>query len=344
LSAGQLRPLIVPVFIPNVGCPHRCLFCEQERITSQKDQFVNGEYVKNILDSAVRSRRFDLKRRPQVAFYGGTFTNLPNDLLVTLLEAVNPYIKQGLFHSIRVSTRPDAIEKNTLLTMKAYGVRTVELGAQSMDNDVLFQAGRGHTVEDTIKAVQCLKQHAFKVGIQLMPGLPGDSKVKFRLTTKKVMALKPDMVRLYPALVIRGTGLARLYREDRYRPLKLQNAVEICLEACLLFESLGIPVIRMGLMSSPTLLEDGQIVAGPWHPAFGFLVRSAMFHKNIEPGLPLFKAAAQIIIFVPPKQISLLRGYKNQGLKAIEDKTGAKVVAVRPDDSLSHGIIRIEKK
>jgi histone acetyltransferase (RNA polymerase elongator complex component) len=204
-------------------------------------------------------------------------------------------------------------------------------------------SNRGHTAEDTVKAVQVLKRYGFRVGIQLMPGLPGDSKERFRSTITKVIILRPNMVRLYPAIVIRGTELAYWFRKGRYEPLRLEEAVEICAEGCVRLENQGIPVIRIGLMSSPTLLEEGQIVGGPWHTAFGFLVRSHIHHQNMQKDLPGWGVVSQIKISAPKSEISLVRGYKNQGLQLIKRKTGAGVISVEPDDSILPGQVRIEK-
>jgi histone acetyltransferase (RNA polymerase elongator complex component) len=335
--------LIVPIFIPNQGCPHRCIFCEQERITSQVGQTVDGKHVKKILDKSIRINDFNRLANPEIAFFGGTFTRLPTGRIRELLEAVNPYIQKGLFHSIRVSTRPDALDEERLELMKSYGVLTVELGAQSMDNKVLSLSKRGHTAEDTVNAVKALRKKGFRVGIQLMPGLPGDSEKKMRSTVTEVIKLQPDMVRLYPTLVIQGTELARLYSEGRYRPMPLEKAVDVCIESCIRLEAKDIPVIRIGLMSSPSLLEKGQIVAGPWHPAFGFLVRSGIHQKGIEPDLPRHGEASKINIRVRKREIPLLRGYKNKGLEWIERKTGAKVNGIEHDDSIPPGRVRIEK-
>lgn len=339
----QLKPLIVPIFIPNLGCPNRCVFCEQERITSQIGQKINREHVKKVLDKAITSKGFDVRREPEVAFYGGTFTRLPLGRIRELIEAVVPYIRKGFFRSIRVSTRPDALDKKRLEVMKGYGVDTIELGAQSMDDEVLLLSQRGHTAEDTVKAVQILRRIGFRVGIQLMPGLPGDSNEKFRSTIRQVIGLQPDMVRLYPTLVIRGTELALWYKEGKYQPLRLEDAVDICIDSCIQLESEDIPVIRVGLMSSPSLLEKGQIIAGPWHPSFGFLVRSGIHQKKIEPLLPRPGTASKIRITVPKRDIPMVRGYKNQGIKWIETRTGAKIVKVESDDSIPPGRVRIEK-
>ena len=343
MSKGRPGHLIVPIFIPNQGCPHRCIFCEQERITSQVGGPVDGQHVKKALDRSLQTNDFSSRLNTEVAFFGGTFTRLSTGRIRELLEAVSPYIQKGLFHSIRVSTRPDALDEERLDLMKSYGVTTVELGAQSMDNNVLSISQRGHTAEDTINAVRFLRAWDFRVGIQLMPGLPGDSEEKIHSTVSKVITLKPDMVRLYPTLVIQGTELACLYREGRYRPMSLEKAVHVCIESCARLEAKDIPVIRIGLMSSPTLLQKGQIIAGPWHPAFGFLVRSGIHQKGIEQDLPKPGEASKIKIRVPEREIPLLRGYKNRGLKWIEQKTGAVIVGIQADNSIASGRVLIEK-
>ena len=343
MLAGKIRPLIIPVFIPFQGCPHRCVFCDQERISSQRGKKIDKDHVERILKQAIHSDGFDPRRSPEVAFYGGTFTNLPLDQIEGLLEAVTPFIEQKIIHRIRVSTRPDSLDEKRLKAMKQKGVFLVELGAQSMDNRVLDLSERGHSAEDTVSAVELLKKYGFEVGIQLMPGLPGDSSDRFYSTVKRVLELRPHVVRLYPAVVIRGTGLADLYDKGSYNPLGLDEAVDICMESCIQFENEGIPVIRIGLMSSPSLLEKGQVVAGPWHPAFGFLVRSAIYQRCIEPQLSGLGKVHHITIKVPGRDIPLIRGYRNQGLEKIKDRTGATVVKVKADDSMPEGQIKVER-
>ena len=298
--------------------------------------------MRNTLDAAIHTHGFDPKRNTELAFYGGTFTGLKKARMESLLEAAAPYVESGMVQSIRISTRPDSLDEQRLRILKAYAVSTVELGAQSMNDRVLALSQRGHSAEDTITAVRMLKNHGFQVGIQLMPGLPGDSREEFSATAKKVLALKPHMVRLYPALVIKGTGLARMHSEGVYQPFSLEEAVNLCVESVLLFEGNGIPVIRIGLMSSPSLLEKGHIVSGPWHPAFGCLVRSAIHLRGITPDLPAPGDAEQIRIYTPMREIPLVRGYKNRGLQKIEQITGARVMGVVPDDTVPLGRIRLE--
>lgn len=344
MSFGRAgSPLIVPVFIPSEGCPFRCIYCSQEKITGQIKTPVNGDHVRRVLDRAVASERFPLSPKREVAFYGGTFTNLPEARMTELLEAVQPYLGAGLFDSIRVSTRPDEIDEERLEAMRSLGVSTVELGVQSMNAEVLSVSKRGHTPEDTIASAHLLKACGYKVGVQLMPGLPGDGEDSFYRTIEDVIRLRPDMVRLYPAVVIRGTELAAWYRNGRYTPLTLEEAVHLCAEGCMRLEREGIPVIRIGLMSSPSLLQEGFIVAGPWHTAFGFLVRSGIFQKHIEPYLPKAGEVTKMGIRVHRKEIPLLRGYKNQGVRLIQEKTRAGISYIRPDDSVPSMRIKVDR-
>jgi len=342
MPEGRQKRFIVPIFIPNQGCPHRCIFCEQEKITSEKKRPINAARVTGIIETAVRSKKFDNKHA-EVAFYGGTFTSLKPEVIKELLGAVAPYLKKGLFSGIRVSTRPDSLDEERLNLMKFYDVRTVELGVQSMDNHVLEMSRRGHYAEDSEKAIGLLKEKGFCVGVQLMPGLPGDSRDIFLSTVEKVISLRPDMARLYPALVIRGTALARMYDRGNYIPLALEEAVEICAESCSRLEGAGIPVIRLGLMSSPALLDQGQILAGPWHTAFGFLVRCRIFQKNVESQLPSYGQMSRIKIRILDKEIPLLRGYRNEGLHWVASRTGAEVMGVKGDSSLPPGKIEVCK-
>ncbi len=335
--------LIVPVFIPHQGCPFQCIYCRQDKITDHPVEPVSTSYIKKILDTSLESPRYLSAHTKEVAFYGGTFTNLPRKRMVEVLEAVGPYLEKGLFHSIRVSTRPDSIKEGRLELMKSYGVSTVELGVQSMDDTVLSLSKRGHTSRDTIRAVALLKQYGFKVGVQLMPGLPGDSESTFNDTISRAIGLAPDMARLYPAIVIRETELASMYESGVYIPLTLEQAVRICGEGCSRLEDSGIPVIRIGLMSSPSLLVDGEMVAGPWHSAFGFLVRSYIHHKKIGGFLPEFNGTAAIGIRTPAREIPLVRGYKNEGVRLLEKKTGARIIYVKPDDSIPPGSIEVDE-
>jgi histone acetyltransferase (RNA polymerase elongator complex component) len=254
LSKKVKRHFIIPIFIPHQGCPHRCIFCQQKTITNHSESLLSPDDIRITIELAIKSKHFLDQKPKEVAFYGGTFTSLPTASMTKILGAVRPYMKKGIIQTIRVSTRPDSLGEDKLDILDSFGVSTVELGVQSMDNRVLLLSNRGHTSLDTIEAVTLLKKGGFKVGIQLMPGLPGDSKGVFMDTIDKVIGLKPDMARLYPTLVIKGTRLAQWYKQGKYIPMGLKDTVDLCKEACIKLENSGIPVIRIGLMSSPSLL------------------------------------------------------------------------------------------
>jgi histone acetyltransferase (RNA polymerase elongator complex component) len=263
--------MIIPFFIPHSGCPHRCVFCNQKKITGEHDQPVPDSIPAKIADYL----KTDKKKKPvQVAFYGGTFTALPLEAQRRYLATVQPFIESGKVESIRVSTRPDCITEEVLSLLTEHRASTVELGAQSMDDSVLACAGRGHTAADTARAVALLRKHAFSVGIQLMPGLPGDSRERFFTTVDRTIDIKPDVVRIYPTLVIKDTPLEELYYAGRYTPLSLEEAVRWCKVALGRFEESGITVIRIGLQPTQELLKPGTIVKGPFHPSFRQLVQT----------------------------------------------------------------------
>ena len=263
--------MIIPFFIPHSGRPHQCVFCNQKRITGEHNPPVPESIPAKIADYL----KTDNKKKPvQVAFYGGTFTALPPEIQRRYLAVVQPFIEAGKVESIRVSTRPDCITEEGLSLLKDHRVSTVELGAQSMDDYVLARSGRGHNAADTVRAVALLRKRAFSIGIQLMPGLPGDSRERFFTTVDRTIDIRPDVVRIYPALVIRDTPLEELFYAGRYAPLSLEEAVMWCKVALGRFEQSGIRVIRMGLQPTEELLKPGTIVKGPYHPSFRQLVQT----------------------------------------------------------------------
>jgi len=332
---------IIPIFLPHQGCSHRCVFCQQQTITNYRGKQPTDDEIKNTIELAIRSKQFSDKRSKEVAFFGGTFTSLPISSMTKMLGAVKPYIEKGIIQSIRLSTRPDSLSEDKLNILKSFNVSTVELGVQSMDDGVLLLSNRGHTSQDTINAFKMLKRRGFAVGAQLMPGLPGDSKEIFMNTIDKVIGLRPDMVRLYPTLVIRGTKLAKWYKQGRYTPMELNDTINLCKEACIQLENAGIPVIRIGLMSSPSLLEEGEIIAGPWHPSLGFLIRSAIHLEKIRPYLPAVGETKTILLHAPHKEIPLLVGYKRSGMRYIETITGSVIKDIIPDDTIPCGEVAV---
>jgi histone acetyltransferase (RNA polymerase elongator complex component) len=306
------RPLVIPVFAPQEGCPHRCVYCDQGTITGvTSPNWSRASLQAHVEDFLARSRRYPV----EVAFYGGSFTLLPQTRQAFYLEAVQGFLQQGRVQSLRLSTRPDAVSARNLRFLHAMGVSTVELGVQSLNDRVLAASARGYTNMEVLQATGLLRDYGFHVGFQLMPGLPGEDRATFLETIDKSAAVRPDFVRLYPTVVLRGTLLEDLYRRGFYRPLSLPEAVDWCKEALLRFSRNSIPIIRMGLQTSPTLERPGAIVAGPHHPAFGQLVKSALWYDRIFPDLAeVSRRTPEPIIRVHPSDLADVRGHRNGNL------------------------------
>jgi len=303
---------IIPVFIPHAGCPHQCVFCNQKTISGQKERGINAARAQ-IEKYAAWTK---LSAENELAFYGGSFTALPMEFQEELLNLAEQYRKKGLIGNIRISTRPDYIDETILALLRKHGVKTVELGAQSLDDKVLAEAERGHTGAQVTEAVKLLKAEGFIVGLQFMVGLPREDWHSLKETLKQAIALKPSIARIYPLLVIRDTPLAESYADGKYSPLTLDEAVE---QTFYLYQGLtenGIKVIRMGLQPDSELCQEGNILAGPFHPSFGELVKSYGYklaiQKQIEE-LPVGKY--EMIITHPPNLASIIRGMHKTNLK-----------------------------
>ncbi len=322
--------MIIPFFIPHAGCPHQCVFCNQKKITGRTETAPSDLTVciRRYLDTAPSAPPH------QVAFYGGTFTALPIALQKEYLKLTQPFIHAGFVKSIRLSTRPDAITREILDLLRAYTVETVELGVQSMNDRVLSLSGRGHSASDTASAVDVLKDYGFKIGLQLMPGLPGDSRQTFLSTMGQTIALKPDFVRLYPALVIRDTPLESLYHAGQFTPLSLDDAVSLCRHALIQFEDAGIDVIRIGLQPTEELERAGTIVAGPYHPAFRQLVESSIMLDRIRAVLAGAGAGTNSVqVMVNPADLSSAIGQKRSNIAALRKEFG-RDIRIRADSGV----------
>ncbi|MBQ3055013.1 MAG: radical SAM protein [Oscillospiraceae bacterium] len=256
---------------------------------------------------------------PQVAFYGGSFTALSDEAQTAYLDAVQPFLKNGSVREIRLSTRPDAIDEACAARLFAAGVREIELGAQSMENPVLLASGRGHTAEDTRIASRIIKKFGFRLVLQMMVGLPGETSSK--TTAHEIISLAPDAVRIYPVAVVKGTPLELLWREGQYQPLTLEQGVSICADLLELFSEHGIAVIRMGL--HPTLELDHAVCAGVYHPAFGELVRSECFYRKARTILE--KTEREQILMVHPSRLSCMIGQKKKNLIRLKEEFGQNI-------------------
>jgi len=335
------KPYIIPIFIPQLGCPHQCVYCHQSTITGVKP-YLDLKRIKKQIDFFLFRKRHPKRKDVQIAFYGGSFTALNPKWRNKLLTLAFQYVQTGQVHSIRLSTRPDAINKIVLSELKTYGVKTIELGVQSFDNKVLDICQRGHDIEAVYKATELIKAWGFQLGWQLMPGLPGESAESRKNTIDGVIKWQPHFVRIYPTLVLKNTVLAKWWEEKKYFPLSLTEAVEICKEMVLIFQKANIPVIRLGLQASESLMQPGHILAGPWHPAFGEWVKSAIILEKLRSIFKDYFSKAKIInIFVHPTKISQVIGHKRRNYQKLKAYFPQKRIAIFCDLGLKREEIKI---
>ena len=340
----KTKPFIIPIFLPQWGCPYRCIYCHQEQITQTRRREIHRADFSTLVESGLNSRRRTPGRRVELAFYGGTFTLLPAPVREDLLAWAAHYIRQGRVEAIRLSTRPDALSDEGLWNLKAAGVETVELGVQSLNDQALERSGRGHSAQDSFNAVQLLKKFSLGVGIQLMAGLPGDTPEGFNQTIREVRDLKPDLVRIYPTVVFPETVLAQWVEKGRYTPLALEEAVSLCRGAVDLLETAGIPVIRLGLQSHDRMSLGKAFLAGPYHPAFGDLVRGESFLMKIKQDLAGRKSfrEADLELRVADRDIGFLTGNNRENLKKLKTDLGISRLQVAADPALPSGKWQIQ--
>lgn len=286
----------ISIFVPHQGCPCQCSFCNQKTITG-KTSAPTAEDVKSAVETALKRKNFEY----EIAFFGGSFTAIDRKYMTELLEAAYPYVKDGQVKGIRISTRPDCIDKEILELLKKYGVTSIELGAQSMDDDVLLANRRGHTSDDVVNASRLIKSYGFELGLQMMTGLYKDTEEKAVETAEKIIALSPATVRIYPTVVLKNTYLAELYKAEVYVPLNAFDSAELCARLVPMFENAGIKIIRLGLHSSEDIKKN--MLAGGFHDSFGELVKSRLMVEKI-----LALPPKDYQVTVNPKSLSKLKG------------------------------------
>jgi histone acetyltransferase (RNA polymerase elongator complex component) len=332
-TKSKAKPFIIPIFLPHAGCPHRCVFCNQSLITGVNSR-ISAIQVRNSVESFLK---YKSERRGivQIAFFGGNFLGIDIDEIKRLLAEAAAFVKAGRVNSIRFSTRPDTIDPERLDIIKNFPVATIELGVQSMDDRVLSVTKRGHSSPHAVKAVQRLKEFDYEIGVQLMVGLPGDDPGRLLASARRVADLKPDFIRIYPTVVVAGSSLAKLYKESRYTPLPLKDAVTQVKELYRFFNRRNIQVIRMGLQATDDLEKGSTILAGPYHPSFGHLVYSEIFLDMAMSAIQSTPPKGDSVgLHVHPRSVSKMRGLKNENIKKLCRKFHLKSIEIIPDDSL----------
>lgn len=309
---------IVPVFVPHYGCPNDCIFCNQRKITNY-EKSIDIDSVREYIDTYISYfKTREVKR--EIAFYGGSFTGIKREDMISYLQIANEYINSGQIDSIRLSTRPDYIDEEILTILRKYKVETIELGVQSMNDEVLEANNRGHNSQAVICASNLIHDYGFKLGLQMMIGLYKDDEKTALDTAKKFIELNPDVVRIYPTLVIEDTYLETLYKLNKYKPLDTEEAVRIIKPIYALFKSEDIDVSRIGLQPTENINEEGSVVAGPFHAAFRQLVEQELYREAIEDVLSLYKNIETLTIEVPNSKMSYIVGNKGVNKKYLIDK------------------------
>ena len=323
----------ISIFVPHIGCPNMCSFCNQRHITGIHVA-PNASDVIDAVKTACASTKYDATTT-EIAFFGGSFTAINRTYMQALLETAYDFVKDGLVSGIRISTRPDAIDEEILNLLKNFGVTSIELGAQSLNDDVLLLNNRGHNAQDVINASKLIKKHGFSLGLQMMTGLYGDCDDFAIATAQKIIDLCPDTVRIYPTIVLKNTDLAALYFDNKYKPQTLDQAVDLCSRLLTMFNNANINVIRLGLHS----IENDSYVAGPWHPAFSELCHSKILLKNAQ---EILCEEGNYILYVNPMSVSKMIGQHKTNIEFLK-KLGFDCV-VKTDNSLSCYEVKSERR
>ena len=338
------KEYIIPIFVPHLGCPNACVFCNQTKISGEQKE-VRAKDVKETIEYYLSNFQSENKEI-EVAFFGGSFTGIAEERQKELLEAAYEYIKIGKINSIRISTRPDYINKDILKRLKKYKVRTIELGVQSANDYILKQSHRGHTFEDVKKASKLIRWYGFYLGHQMMVGLPESTRLDEINTAKELIKLKPKMVRIYPVLVIHNTKLEKDYLEGKYKPLTVVQAVETCKEIVPIFREKGIDIIRIGLQNTDEItdpsVKGSEVVAGPYHPAFRQLVEANLWYDDILKRIKEMNTKVKRVkIIINPKDVNNVVGHKRENIQKLKDVYELDLI-IEQDEKMKEGKFKLE--
>ncbi len=340
------KQYIIPIFVPHLGCPNDCIFCNQKSISGQKTEMTK-EKAKEIIDNYLKSiKKGNENVKIEIAFFGGSFTAIKEEKQEELLKVAYEYVKSGEVESIRISTRPDAINKEILKRLKKYGVKTIELGVQSANNYILKRINRGHSFEDVKKASKLIRRYGFRLGHQMMVGLPESTRLDEINTAKQLIKLKPKMVRIYPTLVIKNTKLEKEYEEGIYKPLSVVQTVETCKDLVRMFADKKIDIIRVGLQTTDEISEPGsknsEVVAGPFHPALRQLVESAMWYDAIVGKIKKLNVKVkEVAVTVNPADSNNVIGHKKENVIKLKETYDVDLV-LKQDEKIKQGKSKIE--
>ena len=337
------KEYIIPIFVPHLGCPNDCTFCNQKKISGQT-KMITAKDVKNTIEEYLKSFKYPDKYI-EVAFFGGSFTGIEIEKQEELLAVTYEYIKAKKVDSVRISTRPDYINKEILKRLKKYGVKTIELGVQSTNDFILKKCRRGHTFEDVKKASKLIRRFGFILGHQMMVGLPESTRKDELDTAKDLIKLRPKIIRIYPVLVIKGTKLEEEYLLGEYEPLTVDQSVEISKNLLAIFNKKKIKVIRIGLQNTTEITdpnnESSQVIAGPYHPAFRQLVESALWYDVICNKIKRINIKIKDVqIDANPYDLNNIIGHKKCNIKKIDEIYNTNLI-IRANDKIKRGKFKI---
>ena len=337
------KQYIIPIFVPHLGCPNDCIFCNQKSISGQTKQ-ITKEDVRKIVEEHLKY----IKENSivEIAFFGGSFTAIEEKKQIELLDIAHEFVKQKKVDGIRISTRPDCIDTKVLKRLKKYKVKTIELGVQSASDYILKKAGRGHTFKDVKKASKLIKLYGFNLGHQMMVGLPESTHFDEINTAKQLIKLKPKIVRIYPVLVLKNTKLEKEYNEGKYKALTLVQAVETCKELVKLFAKKNIEIIRIGLQPTDTISspsnENSEVIAGPFHPAFRQLVEAGIWNDVIvEKIKKLNTKVKEVEVTINPIDVNNVIGQNRENITNLKELYDVDLI-VKSDKNIKQGKSKIE--
>lgn len=339
MSTMSKNHYIIPIFVPMEGCPHQCVFCNQDKITNSDEEKVDGQFVRDTIEEYISTIQ-NKDATIEVSFFGGTFTGIPIEKQNELLAVAKEYKDKCIIDKIHMSTRPDYIDVNILDNLKRFDVDVIELGVQSLDEEVLRESGRGHSVEDVIRASKLINDYGITLGHQIMLGLPSDTEEKDIYSVKESIKMNPKIARIYPSLVITDTPMAKMFKRGTYEPYSLEKAVDVSKILYKMYKEAGVNVIRIGLQPTENISEGGDVIAGPFHSAFRELVDSSIISDEI------IKYANEndgdINIYVNNNTISKIYADKKRYFLKTKESLKDRNIKVSIDNTLEKNVIKVE--
>ena len=318
-----MKQVTIPIFVPHLGCPCQCTFCNQRTITGVTP--MTAECAREVIESHLST--IPSQTHTELAFFGGSFTAIRREDMVSLLQTAIPYLNGGQIRSVRISTRPDAIDREILSILSAYGVTTVELGIQSIGDEVLYACQRGHTARDSYRAAELILQHGLTLGGQMMIGLPASTPEWEEKTARAIVDMGAKEARIYPTVVFANTPLAMQMQCGLYTPLSVEKAVERTVTPLEIFESGDVKLLRIGLCESEGLRDNKAVLGGAYHPAMGELCYNALYLRRISALLGEIAPDQQstVKITVAPGKLSMAIGQKRRNLLTLQEKFGIRL-------------------